>query len=200
MRIRAWCSLAVLVVMGCGDREPAPPAAPEAPKLADASVQSPAPPHGAPQPVPVGAEGSSLVVELDGQPRRFVAREAGHATINRLSTPPTIAVFAHAEGGEKLVLKIGGVDLDRVALPLELRALDVGGPSVSFTYVDAEGRRYTAQVDRQAPTTWVTLDAWSPADARLSGRFAAQLQASTGAHVLSNGAFEVVLHDPFVAP
>ncbi|MCX4246321.1 hypothetical protein OEB96_37225 [Paraliomyxa miuraensis] len=137
-----------------------------------------------------------IAFELDGQDRHLTVRDPGHATINRLSAPPSVAIIASAEGSsETLILKLGGVDLDRAALPLELH---LGEQGVSATYIDPSGVRSSGRVDDGVGAEdHLTIDTWDPEQRRLRGRFAFTVIISGAARTLTRGSLDVVLHDPF---
>ena len=202
--------LAVLMApLGCGDSgtrsggaaaKADPASRSETPVSAEGTGKTPSeaitPKSSGPTTPPASAE-STVTVEVDGQARAFKIAEAGHATINRLSNPPLMAIIASATGSkEKVMLKFGGFDIDGATLPLDLRNLDVGGPSVAFTYIDPGGARHIGQVDQRSPHSWLTIEAWDRENTRVTGRFATEV-GPRDARVSLAGSFDAVLYDAF---
>ncbi|MEZ4450794.1 MAG: hypothetical protein R3B09_15035 [Nannocystaceae bacterium] len=190
----------------CGDATTPAPARVAAPATqAEAPAHSPPATPTDPAPTADAGPGDGVVAfTLDGAPRRFAVAEPHHATFNPLLTPPAVTVIARADAATKelLTLKIGGVDLARATLPLELRELphEAGAPVITMTYTDPAGARHEARVEEATPTTTLTLDAWDPTSRRLRGRFSADTRGADGsAHQLRGGAFEATLVDPFAA-
>lgn len=185
---------------GCSDPAVGPQAKPQS-EAEPAPRTDPAEPEPEPRTkpdprAPVATELGVVALTLDGVARRLEVREPEQATINRLSHPPAMAVIARGPGesSEMLILKIGGVDLDRATLPLELTTED--GASLSFTYVDESGGRHVERSE-SATSNRLTVEAWEPTQRRLRASFAATLEARENAPAQLLGTFEIELHDPF---
>lgn len=201
---------ASLVLMTLAFSAPAAcgPDAPKAPAKASAEtpVETKAEPAPSAEPTATATatDTNQISFVLDGEDRLFEVREPGHATINRLSAPPTMAILARAPEGstETLMIKLGGVDLDHAKLPLTLRRLAAGGPMVSWTYVDPAGVRSTGQVDTGTADDHLTIEAWDPTRRHLRGTFTFTLETTSpegpgSTRRLTRGSFNVVLQDPF---